>query len=167
MAKQTESQILSEIIALSNGRDLVLFRQQSGLFYTQDGRPVTIGFVGCPDVFGCYKGRAVWIETKNGKNGEPSPEQSNFICKAIIRGEIAFIARSKKRVEDMLYGPTNWHQWTSQTAHVVPPVPAAFPWAAGKYFRQTGRMLTHSSEFHRYQARLAGVPEKHILEIIP
>ncbi len=163
--KKSESAILNEILALSNGQDLVLFRQQSGLFYTTDGRMVRVGIDGMPDVFGSYAGRAVWIECKN-DTGTVSREQSRFICAAIQRGEIAFIARSAKRVIDMLHGPEDWHTWEVQ-ADVVPPVQSAFPWAAAKYFRQTGLMILHSSEFHRYQARLAGVPEKHILEIIP
>ena len=165
MSKKSESEILSEILALSNGRDLVLFRQQSGLFYTQDGRVTRIGIDGIPDVFGAFNGRAVWIECKN-DTGTVSMEQSRFICAAIMRGELAFVARSAKRVFDMLHGPEGWEDW-EQAAEVIPRVPAAFEWAAAKYVRQTGRMLMHSSEFHRYQARLAGVPEKHILEIIP
>ena len=161
---KSESKISDEIILMSNGRDMNFYNQEVGTFITQRGTYITIGKEGMPDIFGDYMGRMVWIETKS-KAGKLKFKQSEFICGCIQRGVMAFCARSKEHVLNMLHGHKDW-QW-QEFAHVIDGGPTAFHWAKSKYLRQTGNHTVTTADFHRYQARLAGVPEKHILEIIP
>ncbi len=147
-----ESTILTQILALSNGRDLVLWRQQSGIFHTREGNPLRVGTPGMPDVFGEYLGRAVWIEVKNEK-GTLRPEQRQFLTAALCRGTMAFCSRSPQHVLRMLNGPTGWQDWEAQ-ANVAKPV---FEWGPAKYLRQTKNESPTAAEYHAWLEGVCGL----------
>ena len=72
-----------------------------GLLYTRDGRPAKFGTKGALDIAATFKGRAIWIDAKIGKD-RLKPDQVKF-CNAVARaGGIAFAAWSINDVADRL-----------------------------------------------------------------
>ena len=72
----------------------VLFRNNVGLFRTEDGRKIRTGLcVGSSDLIGYYREKFLAIEVKS-KTGRVSFDQQNFINQVNASGGIAFVARS-------------------------------------------------------------------------
>lgn len=77
-------------------------RSNHGVYYTKDGRTVTIGNVGQSDLRGHRKdGRAFYFEVKT-KTGRPTKEQLNFLEQMRKTGAISGIVHSEKEAEDLL-----------------------------------------------------------------
>ena len=77
----------------------VVFRMNTGIFTTPDGRRVVCGVKGMSDLLMIRNdGRAIWIEVKTA-NGRPSKAQLHFIERMKELHCLAGIARS---VEDAL-----------------------------------------------------------------
>lgn len=72
----------------------IVFRNNVGLFLTEDGRKIRTGLcIGSADLIGWYKGKFLAIEVKQpGKNA--TPDQQNFINQVNDSGGIAFVAHS-------------------------------------------------------------------------
>lgn len=77
----------------------VVFRMQSGMFYTETGEKIRVGIPGMSDLLFIGNGFIAWIEVKTAK-GRPSKEQLNFIERMKALGHRAGIARS---VEEALW----------------------------------------------------------------
>ena len=77
----------------------VVFRMQSGMFYTETGEKIRVGIPGMSDLLFVGNGFIAWIEVKTAK-GRPSKEQLNFIERMKALGHRAGIARS---VEEALW----------------------------------------------------------------
>lgn len=77
----------------------VVFRMQSGMFYTETGEKIRVGIPGMSDLLFIGNGFIAWIEVKTAK-GRPSKEQLNFIHRMKALGHRAGIARS---VEEALW----------------------------------------------------------------
>ena len=77
----------------------VVFRMQSGMFYTETGEKIRVGIPGMSDLLFIGNGFIAWIEVKTAK-GRPSKEQLNFIERMKLLGHRAGIARS---VEEALW----------------------------------------------------------------
>jgi hypothetical protein len=59
------------------------------------------GFKGCPDIHGMLRGgRALYIEVKR-PSGKATPEQAEFLARAVEHGGCAFVARS---IDDVTKG---------------------------------------------------------------
>ena len=92
--KKTETDIQAEIRVALCKLGCKVFRTNSGIFYTADGRPTRIGVVGQSDLQGHRPdGRAFYIEVK-ADNGKPSTEQLKFIAEMKRSGAIAGVAWS-------------------------------------------------------------------------
>ncbi|OGT55499.1 MAG: hypothetical protein A3E01_09330 [Gammaproteobacteria bacterium RIFCSPHIGHO2_12_FULL_63_22] len=78
---------LSEIGAVSVSVDT------PGLLYTRDGRPAKFGTKGALDIAATFKGRAIWIDAKTGKD-RLKPAQVKFAVAQERAGGIAFAAWS-------------------------------------------------------------------------
>ncbi len=94
-----ESQLMDAIrLALGAEPGLVLFRNNIGMAWMRDGKPVRfgVGGPGASDLVGVYRGRAVFVEIKT-PVGRLSPEQRTFeqLCARV--GAIYVVLRS---VED-------------------------------------------------------------------
>ena len=90
----------SIMLALSEHGHFVA-RANVGLFFTQDGRPISTGLpVGFSDLFGhrANDARAFYLEVKR-PGQRPTRQQSDFIAAMRARGAIAAVVRS---VEDSL-----------------------------------------------------------------
>lgn len=77
----------------------VVFRMQSGMFYTETGEKIRVGIPGMSDLLFIGDGFIAWIEVKTAK-GRPSKQQLNFIHRMKELGHRAGIARS---VEEALW----------------------------------------------------------------
>lgn len=86
---------LSEIGAMSVPVDT------PGLLYTRDGRPAKFGTKGALDIAATFKGRAIWIDAKVGKD-RLRPDQIKFCAAQEKAGGIAFAAKSIDDVADRL-----------------------------------------------------------------
>lgn len=85
---------LVALTALPGG---MFWRQNSGTFRTLDGRRfVKASAVGVADIMGCYRGRAVAVETKT-RTGRLSTSQNRFRAAWEASGGAYIVARS---VED-------------------------------------------------------------------
>lgn len=74
----TESPILRDILCAVTAMPRAMFwRANVGMAVTQGGRVVKFNVKGTPDIIGCYRGRAVGIETKS-TTGRQRVEQRNF-----------------------------------------------------------------------------------------
>lgn len=71
----------------------VVFRMQSGMFYTETGEKIRVGIPGMSDLLFVGDGFIAWIEVKTAK-GRPSKQQLNFIERMKQLGHRAGIARS-------------------------------------------------------------------------
>lgn len=91
----TENGIMNAIMIAVSAEGHYIERNQSGVFYTKDGRPVRIGFNGRSDCSGFRRSdaRAFFMEVKT-KTGRATKEQLSFIAAMQKRGAIAGIVRS-------------------------------------------------------------------------
>ena len=73
----------------------MVFRRNTGLYYTRDGRPVQIGKHGQADLQGhrFSDGRAFYIEVKM-PGEEPRPDQKQFLAAMARTGALAGVAHS-------------------------------------------------------------------------
>ena len=71
----------------------VVFRMQSGMFYTETGEKIRVGIPGMSDLLFIGNGFIAWIEVKTAK-GKASKQQLNFIERMKALGHRAGIARS-------------------------------------------------------------------------
>lgn len=90
----SESQILNDVlIAVTALPDALFYRNNSGLFFTRQGRPVRASVPGAADIIGAFRGRAVAIETKT-PTGRQSDQQRAFQRAWEKAGGLYLIARS-------------------------------------------------------------------------
>lgn len=81
------------LIALTALPGGMFWRQNSGTFRTLDGRRfVKASAVGVADIMGCYRGRAVAVETK-AKTGRLSTSQQRFRAVWEAAGGLYVVAR--------------------------------------------------------------------------
>lgn len=99
-----ETPLQNQIMVALSADGHYVERIQSGLFLTEYGGRVRIGFPGRSDIGGCRKSdaRAFFIEVK--ADGRASKEQVAFIGKMRERGALAGIARSVDEARQILDG---------------------------------------------------------------
>jgi len=91
---KSESEILKEILVAASRAGCRLFRNQVGLFFTKDGRPVHVGTVGTPDLWGWAPGgRALHVEVKSAQ-GRLRKAQEAFGATSRAAGCLHIVARS-------------------------------------------------------------------------
>lgn len=92
-----QNQILLALGAMPGVR---VWRNQVGLFYTADGRPIRVGVVGAADISGLLAphGRRLEIEVKT-PTGRQRPEQRKYQAMIESLGGLYIVARC---VEDAL-----------------------------------------------------------------
>jgi hypothetical protein len=90
----SENVIQAEIL-LAIGRipGLLIWRQNVGKMRAANGRVVSFGVPGCPDIIGCYRGRFIGIEVKT-LTGKQREAQVRFQSALERAGGIYVIARS-------------------------------------------------------------------------
>lgn len=94
MAGKSEAEIGKDVMVAASRAGCRLFRFNVGLFYTKDGRPVTIGFKGAPDYWGWTpEGTALFVETKS-QRGRLRERQIAFRSTALAANTIHIVARS-------------------------------------------------------------------------
>lgn len=91
----TEAKIMRDIQVALSEYGCRLFRNNTGLFDTLDGRKIRTGLcVGSSDLIGWTKdGRFLAIEVKT-NHGRPTQQQIDFIQAVNWSGGLGFIARS-------------------------------------------------------------------------
>ena len=90
----TEAGIQAQILlAIGRMPDLLVWRQNVGKMIAANGRVVSFGVPGCPDIIGCYRGRFIGIEVKAPK-GRQSDQQIKFQAAVERAGGIYILARS-------------------------------------------------------------------------
>lgn len=103
--KMTESDTMRSIQIKMTELGHRVFRNNCGLFFTKDGRPVKTGLcVGSSDLIGLLgdkSGRILAIEVKS-KNGKISKDQESFINMINSMGGVAFFARSVEESVDKI-----------------------------------------------------------------
>lgn len=94
--------------------DVLVWRQQSGLFYTRDGIPVRVGVPGLadagmivavtvtPDMVGRTIGVAVQPEFKVPRRGQQSEAQANWQAAVEQRGGIYRLVRSPEEMRRLI-----------------------------------------------------------------
>lgn len=89
-----ESDVLRDVLLyVGNLPDALFYRNNSGALPTLSGRWVSFGLTGSGDVQGCYRGRAVSIETKSSA-GEQRQSQVRFQSAWERAGGLYILARS-------------------------------------------------------------------------
>jgi hypothetical protein len=73
----SETQLIKQILDYCRFRDLMFWRNQSGMIKTEKNYVMKFGRAGSPDIIGCYKGRFIGVECKVGKN-TTTPLQEAF-----------------------------------------------------------------------------------------
>lgn len=100
MANKEETIIQNKIRVALCEKGCLIFRCNTGDFYTKWGQEVKIGQTGHSDLYGVRPdGRAVFVEVKKPKTGKASEEQKKFIEAVKKKNALAGFARS---VEDAL-----------------------------------------------------------------
>lgn len=112
--KETNVQNLS-LIEASKDKDCMIWRNQCGLFYTRDGRPVNIGIKGTPDslavvqmeitpdMVGKKIGVAVGIEFKTLKKGSKQrTDQELWQANFERRSGVYAIVRDPSEVSELI-----------------------------------------------------------------
>lgn len=94
-ALKAETKLQNKIRAALSEAGCVIFRRNSGLFYTADGRPIIIGVNGEADLSGhrTGDGRAVYIEVKL-PGEEPREEQVRFLEAMKATGALVGVAHT-------------------------------------------------------------------------
>ena len=101
----SENKIMHDVMFAASKLGARIFRNNSGLFYTRDGRPTKAGLLnGASDLIGwCTvtitpemvgKTLAVFTAIEVKDKGRVTPEQENFIAQVKKAGGIAGVARS-------------------------------------------------------------------------
>lgn len=100
----TETDIQTEIRVALSEHGCIVHRTNSGIYYTQDGRPVRIGAPGQSDLQGHRAdGKCFYIEVK--KPGQkPRENQLNFLQAMRDSGAIAGVAHSVEEALEVVYG---------------------------------------------------------------
>ena len=99
-----ETALQNEIMAALCKHGCMVFRRNTGLYYTKDGRPVRIGKDGQADLSGHRRsdGRAWYIEVK--MPGEsPRPDQEKFLAAMRRTGAIAGVAHSVEEAIQIIH----------------------------------------------------------------
>jgi hypothetical protein len=73
--------------------DLLIMRNEVGLFYTRDGRPVRIGSPGSPDLVASVSGVWLGLELKS-ETGRVSEDQARWHEAARQRGALVEVVRT-------------------------------------------------------------------------
>jgi hypothetical protein len=102
-SEPSESRIQSELLLAAPQFGVRLWRFQTGTYQLPDGRYVSSGFPGAPDLLGIRlsDGKFIAVEVKS-KTGRVGPHQAQFL--AAIRGfnGIAGICRSVEDLEKLV-----------------------------------------------------------------
>lgn len=102
MSDRLETPIMQDVlVAITALPDAMFYRQNSGLFFTPTGRRVRAAVTGAADIIGCYRGRAVAIETKRANGGAQRKSQEKYQAAWEKAGGVYIVARS---VADALAG---------------------------------------------------------------
>lgn len=90
-----ETSLQNEIMAALCEAGNMVFRRNTGLYYTRDGRPVQIGRHGQADLSGhrFRDGRAWYIEIKQ-PGEQPRDDQKKFLAAMRRTGALAGVAHS-------------------------------------------------------------------------
>jgi len=80
-----ETQLVKQILDYCKYRDLLFWRNQSGMIKTDQGHLMKFGSSGSPDIIGCYNGNFVGVECKVGNN-KPTELQINFGQRIVENG---------------------------------------------------------------------------------
>lgn len=99
----SEARLKKQVAAYLGERGYTYHPQVTGMFYTANGTPISIGTRGTADHLYIQPetGRAVWIETKV-RPRKPTPEQLNFISVMRRQGCIAGVVYEIKDLEELL-----------------------------------------------------------------
>lgn len=99
--KQSESDIQKAILDYLCARRIFHYRNNTGAAKMQNGRFVSFGIKGAPDIVCVHKGKYIGIEVKSEK-GKQSDEQKAFQKALEFAGGIYILARSLDDVRAML-----------------------------------------------------------------
>ncbi len=88
-----ETFLVKQILDYCRYRNLLFWRNQSGMIRTPTGGVMKFGITGSPDIIGCYKGRFIGVECKVGKN-KPTDLQTEFAARIEENGGIAWLVYS-------------------------------------------------------------------------
>ena len=102
--QRRESTVAKQCLLIASRYGARLWRNNVGLFYTADGRPVRVGLcTGSSDYIGITRyGRFLAVETKRPKGGVVSADQQQFTDAVQAMGGIAVIAYSPDDLERVL-----------------------------------------------------------------
>ena len=103
MSHKEETAVQNKIMVELSKMGCVVFRRNVGLFYTQDGRMITIGQKGEADLQGhTSTGKCFYLETKT-LTGAKRKEQETFVKAMRASGAIADFVRSPEQALDVLF----------------------------------------------------------------
>lgn len=80
-----ETQLIKQILDYCRYRNLLFWRNQSGMVKTEHGSLIKMGQAGSPDLVGCYKSRFIGVECKVGNN-TPTDLQREFGERIVSNG---------------------------------------------------------------------------------
>lgn len=97
-----EADIQRDVMKELSNLGAIVWRNNTGMLRDQNGTPVRFGLcVGSSDIIGIWKGKFLAVEVKTPR-GKVTDAQLNFIEAVNRAGGIAFVARSKKDVKNVL-----------------------------------------------------------------
>ncbi len=121
--KETRTVQNPAMLAAGGRRDVLVWRQQSGLFYTHDGNPVRVGLPGMadagmivavtvtPEMVGKTIGVAVQPEFKT-RGGRQSEPQQNWQAAVEKRGGVYRLVRSAAEMDQLIADVQNGKVWS-------------------------------------------------------
>lgn len=100
-----ETPVMRDILVAVSALPAALFyRNNVGLARTLDGRYIRFGVPGSADILGCYRGRAVAIETKRPRGGRFEAHQQDFAAAWRRAGGVYVLAYSVSEAMAALEG---------------------------------------------------------------
>ena len=103
MSQKEETNIQNRIRLELCKKGCLIFRCNTGSFFTKYGQEIKIGQVGHSDLYGIRDdGKAIFLEVKT-KIGKASEEQKNFIKAVKNKGALAGFANSVEQALDIVF----------------------------------------------------------------
>lgn len=111
-ATKTESEVTADCVSWLQKRGWIAERNNVGVFYTRDGRPMAIGKPGQPDWrFKHPKLGYMEIEFKR-PGGKPDQRQAEYIAKHTHLGFLVACVDSLDRLQEWYFGLSLPEEWS-------------------------------------------------------
>lgn len=94
-----ETALVRQILDYCGYRDMLFWRNQSGMVKTERGHMMKMGAAGSPDLIGCLNGQLIGVECKVGKN-KPTQLQLEFGARIERNGGQYWVVYS---LDDFIY----------------------------------------------------------------